>query len=63
MAGVLVGVMVFVALAAAAIWLMQRANAEPAARAAEEAPDPAEEEAARRSTVRRSSILAERERD
>jgi hypothetical protein len=64
MTGVVVAGLVFLALAAAAVWLMQRAEAEPAARAAERAPDPAEEEeAAERSSVRRSSILIERGRD
>jgi hypothetical protein len=42
---------------------MEHAQAEPAARAVGEAPDPAEEEDASRSAVPRSSILAEEGRD
>ena len=60
-AGLLVAGVVVVLMVAAGIWLMERAAAEPAARAVGRAPDPAEEEWARaqaRSNVEgRSSIL------
>jgi hypothetical protein len=56
------GVLVF-AMVVAGVWLMEHAQAEPAARAVGEAPDPAEEEDASRSAVPRSSILAEEGRD
>jgi hypothetical protein len=52
-AGVLI-----LAMAVAGVWLMQHANAEPAARAVGRAPDPAEEDEARetRSTPRPSIL-------
>jgi hypothetical protein len=53
------GVIVF-AMVAAGIWLMERADAEPAARAVGHAPDPAEEEEARASSVRRPGLLVDR---
>ena len=60
-AGLLVAGVVVVLMVAAGIWLMERAAAEPAARAVGRAPDPAEEERAReqaRANVEgRSSIL------
>jgi hypothetical protein len=57
------GVLLF-AMAVAGVWLMQRAEAEPAARAVGRAPDPAEEEQARQTlSTRRSSILQDREPD
>jgi hypothetical protein len=60
-AGLLVAGLVVVTLVAAAIWLMERAAAEPAARAVGQAPDPAEEREVRERTLarneERSSIL------
>ena len=41
------GALVFLALAGLAIWFLQRGAAEPAARAVESAPDAAEEERAK----------------
>lgn len=56
-AGMLISVM-----AVAGVWLMQHAEAEPAARAVGRAPDPAEEEAARQTHVAPSpSFLQDRE--
>ena len=46
-AGLLVAGVVVVLMVAAGIWLMERAAAEPAARAVGRAPDPAEERLAR----------------
>jgi len=55
------GVILF-AMVVAGVWLMQYAEAEPAARAVGRAPDPAEEQEARESVSRpRSSILRDRE--
>ena len=55
------GVLIF-AMAVAGVWLMQKAVAEPAARAVGRAPDPAEEEAARQTlSTPRPSILQDRE--
>jgi hypothetical protein len=51
---------VFFALAVAGVWLMQRAEAVPAARAVGTAPDSAEEEEARRSSVAPGGVLVER---
>jgi hypothetical protein len=45
------GVLIF-AMAVAGVWLMQHAEAEPAARAVGRAPDPAEEEEARQTLSR-----------
>jgi hypothetical protein len=54
------GVILF-AMVVAGVWLMQHAEAEPAARAVGRASDPAEEEEARESVSQpRSSILAAR---
>jgi hypothetical protein len=54
------GVILF-AMVVAGVWLMQYAEAEPAARAVGRAPDPAEEEEARESASQpRSSILVDR---
>lgn len=54
------GVVIF-GMAVAGVWLMQYAEAEPAARAVGRAPDPAEEEEAReRLSTPRSSILIDR---
>ena len=54
------GVIIF-AMVVAGVWLMQYAEAEPAARAVGRAPDPAAEEEARESlSPPRSSILVER---
>ena len=58
-----VGIVIFVALASAAVWLLQRADAEPAARAEGRAPDPAEEARARRSARRRFGVLSGRARE
>jgi uncharacterized membrane protein YciS (DUF1049 family) len=58
-AGVLIS-----AMAVAGVWLMQRAEAEPAARTVKRAPDQAEEEAARQTlSTPRPSILQDREPD
>jgi len=53
------GVVVF-AMVVAGVWLMQHAEAEPAARAVGRAPDPAEEREAREPSAPRSSILVDR---
>jgi uncharacterized membrane protein YciS (DUF1049 family) len=59
--GLFIAGVIIVAMVAAGIWLMDRAEAEPAARAVGRAPDPAEEEEARASTADRSSLLVERD--
>ena len=60
-AGLLTAGVIIFAMVAAGVWLMQYAEAEPAARAVGRAPDPAEEQEARESlSTTRSSILAER---
>jgi hypothetical protein len=60
-AGLLLAGVIIFAMAVAGVWLMQYAEAEPAARAIGRAPDPAEEQEARDSvSTPRSSILAER---
>jgi hypothetical protein len=57
------GVIIF-ALVVAGVWLMQYAEAEPAARAVGRAPDPAEEDEARQTlSTPRSSFLRDRETD
>lgn len=57
------GVILF-AMVVAGVWLMQYAEAEPAARAVGRAPDPAEEQEARESVCQpRSSFLRDRETD
>jgi hypothetical protein len=57
------GVILF-AMVVAGLWLMQYAQAEPAARAVGRAPDPAEEQEARESVYQpRSSFLRDRETD
>jgi hypothetical protein len=56
-AGLLVAGVVVVLMVAAGIWLMERAAAEPAARAVGRAPDPAEEQEVRERSEERSSIL------
>jgi hypothetical protein len=57
------GVILF-AMVVAGVWLMQYAEAEPAARAVGRAPDPAEEQEARESVSQpRSSFLRDRETD
>ena len=53
------GVVVF-AMVVAGVWLMQHAEAEPAARAVGRAPDPEEEREARELSVPRSSFLVDR---
>ena len=53
------GVVVF-AMVVAGIWLMQHAEAEPAARAIGRAPDPEEEREAREASSPRSSFLEDR---
>ena len=54
------GVIVF-AMVVAGVWLMQYAEAEPAARAIGRAPDPAEEQEARESvSAPRSTLLVDR---
>ena len=57
------GVIIF-AMVVAGVWLMQYAEAEPAARAVGRAPDPAEEDEARQTpSTPRSSFLRDRETD
>jgi hypothetical protein len=56
-AGLLVAGVVVVLMVAAGIWLMERAAAEPAARAVGRASDPAEEQEVRERADERSSIL------
>lgn len=57
------GVIIF-AMVVAGVWLMQYAEAEPAARAVGRAPDPAEEDEARQTlSAPRSSFLRDRETD
>jgi hypothetical protein len=59
--GLLIAGVVITAMAVAGVWLMQYAEAEPAARAVGRSPDPAEEREARESlSPPRSSILVER---
>jgi hypothetical protein len=49
-------------MAVAGVWLMQHAEAEPAARAVDRAPDPAEEDEARQTlSPSRPSILRDDE--
>jgi hypothetical protein len=55
----LVAGLVFFAMVVAGVWLMQHAEAEPAARAVGRAPDPEEEREARETSVPRSSFLAD----
>lgn len=60
-AGLLIAGVIIFAMAAAGVWLMHHAEAEPAARAIGRAPDPAEEQEARDSvSTPRSSILVDR---
>ena len=61
-AGLLIAGVIIFAMVVAGVWLMQYAEAEPAARAVGRAPDPAEEQEARESlSTPRSSILVDRE--
>ena len=55
----LVGAAIVVALVIVVVWLMERADAEPAARATGRSDDPAEEAEARRRSEPSSSILSE----
>src|SRR5215208_4121304 len=60
-AGLLIAGVIIFAMVVAGVWLMQYAEAEPAARAVGRAPDAAEEQEARESlSTPRSSILVER---
>lgn len=59
----LVGGAIVLALVIVAVWLMEKARAEPAARAVGRAEDPREEADARRRSEPKPSILAEPERD
>jgi hypothetical protein len=60
-AGLLIAGMIIFAMVVAGVWLMQYAEAEPAARAVGRAPDPVEEqEAAESLSTPRSSILVDR---
>jgi hypothetical protein len=61
--GLLIGALIIVGLMAAGIALLQRAKAEPAARAAERAPDPAEEREAEATSSRGPGILVDRGHD
>jgi Flp pilus assembly protein CpaB len=58
-AGLLIAGAVILALVAAGIWLMERARAEPSARATEEAPDPAEEREVRERADPRGGVLSD----
>jgi hypothetical protein len=61
-AGLLVAGAIIFAMVVAGVWLMQYAEAEPAARGVGRAPDPEEEQEARESLARpRLSILRDRE--
>ena len=63
-AGLLIAGVIIFAMVVAGVWLMQYAEAEPAARASGRAPDPAEEQEARESaSTPRSSVLVERAPD
>ena len=63
-AGLLIAGVILFAMVVAGVWLMQHAEAEPAARAVGRAPEPAEEQEARESvSTPRSSILVERPPD
>lgn len=60
-AGLLIAGIIIFSMVVAGVWLMQYAEAEPAARAVGRAPDPAEEQEARESlSTPRSSILVDR---
>lgn len=60
--GLLIAGVILFAMVVAGVWLMQYAEAEPAARAVGRAPDPAEEDEARESLATpRSSILVDRQ--
>ncbi len=60
-AGLLIAGVVIFAMTVAGVWLMQHAEAEPAARASGRAPDPTEEQEARDSvSTPRSSILIDK---
>ena len=60
-AGLLIAGVVVFAMVVAGVWLMLHAEAEPAARASGQAPDPVEEQEARETlSSPRSSILADR---
>jgi hypothetical protein len=62
-AGLILAAVLLLALLAVGVWLMERARAEPAARASERAPDPTEEQEARGTAQPRSELLAESPRD
>jgi flagellar biosynthesis/type III secretory pathway M-ring protein FliF/YscJ len=62
-AGLLIGAFIVAALLVAGVAVLQRARAEPAARAVERAPDPAEEREAEAASTPRSGVLAERGND
>lgn len=62
--GLLIAGVVLFAMVVGGVWLMQYAEAEPAARAVGRAPDPDEEQEARESlSTPRSSILVDRAPD
>lgn len=62
--GLFIGGAIIFAMVVAGLWLMQYAEAEPAARATGRAPDPEEEqEAEAHSRTQRSSILVDRPPD
>jgi hypothetical protein len=61
-AGLLIAGVIIFAMAVAGVWLMQYAEAEPAARGVGRAPDPEEEQEARESLARpQSSFFRDRE--
>jgi hypothetical protein len=60
----LIAGVIVVAMVVAGVWLMQHAEAEPAARAVGRAPDPEDEEEARQTlSTPRSGFLRDREPD
>jgi hypothetical protein len=59
-AGLVVAGIIAIAILVAGIWLMERAEAEPAARANGRAPDRGEERAAETGEGPRSGVLADR---
>jgi hypothetical protein len=61
-AGLLIAGVIIFAMAVAGVWLMQYAEAEPAARGVGRAPDPEEEQEARGNLAQpRSGFLRDRE--
>ena len=57
--GLLIGAVAILVLLAVGVWLMERARAEPSARASGEAPDPAEEREVRERSERQRGVLSD----